>query len=108
MRSKVIKIADEFSKTPGARYRSDGKYSGEEFREKFLEPFFEEDQENLITIDLDGTYGYATSFLEETFGGLARKYGSEVCLKKINFISNEEPSLIDEILGYIKKVKKQG
>ena len=47
--------------------------------------------------------GFATSFLEEAFGGLARKYGGERCLKRLEFVSDEDPLLIKEITNYIKE-----
>lgn len=33
----IINIAIEYSRTPGARYISDGPFSGEDFRDNFLE-----------------------------------------------------------------------
>ena len=37
---------------------------------------------NLIE-NLDDTYGYPSSFREEAFGGLARKFGTEKVLQKM-------------------------
>ena len=37
-----IKIARDFSRSPGARYYKDGKFSGEEFFDKLLGPKFRE------------------------------------------------------------------
>lgn len=97
-----IKIAIDFSPYPGARYREDGQYSGQEFFQNILEPKFTSLKEGeVLIIDLDGTEGYATSFLDEAFGGLARNYGKENVLKKLSFVSNDEPYLIDEIKLYI-------
>lgn len=99
----IIKISKDFTDTPGARYRSESDFSGEEFREDMLEPKFLEAERNneKLVVDLDGGYGYPTSFLEEAFGGLARQYSSEQVLNTLVFISNDEPSLIEEINGYI-------
>lgn len=71
MAEKIINIAADFSRTPGGRYRTDGPASGEEFRESVLIPALEEN--NSIVIELDGTRGYPSSFLEEAFGGLVRR-----------------------------------
>jgi len=100
-----INIALDFSETPGARYKTDGDFSGEDFFEKILEPKFLKikDTENVLFVNLDNTAGYATSFLDEAFGGLARKYGKELVLQKINFISIEEPYLIEEIKSYMNE-----
>lgn len=102
-----INISKDFSETPGARYRSEGDYSGEEFRESMLKPKFEEALQNneKLTINLDGGYGYPTSFLEEAFGGLARIYSPEKVLPVLEFVSYDEPSLIREIREYIEKAK---
>ena len=97
-----INIPKDFSSTPGARYENDGPYSGEKFRENFLEPLFGETPEtSKIHIILDGAEGYPTSFLEEAFGGIARKHGKEICKQRFVFTSDEDPLLIDEIQGYI-------
>ena len=99
-----IKISEVFTKTPGARFKTDGDFSGEEFRQSFLLPSFEqaEQRNEKLTIDLDDGYGYATSFLEESFGGLARIHGTEKVLKTLAFISQDEPSLIAQIEQYIQ------
>ena len=55
---------------------------------------------------MDGGYGYATSFLEESFGGLARKYTPEEVFKIIKFISEDEPSLVSAITRYIQDANK--
>lgn len=101
----LLLISREFSKTPGPRFRKEGKYSGEEFREKILEPFFQRalDQGKKLIVNLDGGAGYGTSFLEEAFGGLARRYDNvKLISDNIDFISIEEPYLKDDILEYIK------
>ena len=81
---KTIRIAEHFP-FPGPRYERIGPQSGEEFRKfliKRLKDFYGEDysqNNNLqITIDLDGTIGYGSSFLEEGFGGLLR-HGIQNC-----------------------------
>ena len=97
----IIKISEEFTDAPGGRHLSDGDYSGEKFREEFLEPAIK-DTDEMIFVDLDGTFGYPRSFLEEAFGGLARVFSKEVVKSRITFISNEDPGLIDKINEYIE------
>jgi STAS-like domain of unknown function (DUF4325) len=103
----IISIAKDFTRTPGARNIDEGAYSGEEFLDKILLPKFLEaiKEKCVLFIDLDDTEGYATSFLEEAFGGLARKYDSQQVLDHIDFKSNDEPLLIEEIKLYIKEAK---
>ena len=104
---KIINIAESFTDAPGGRNKTDGKYSGEEFREKFLEPAFDQ-QNEIITIELDGTFGYPPSFLEEAFGGLVRikKWTKDEILERLEFISNEDSSLPEKIKNYIRDADK--
>ncbi len=103
MKKIKINIATNFTITPGGRLKVDGLFSGELFREKFLEAHFESKNEDFkIEVVLDGVEGYPTSFLEEAFGGLARKFGKEICSNKINFISEEDKLLVKEIESYIE------
>jgi hypothetical protein len=99
----VINISNEYTKTPGGRHESEGPYSGEDFRRKYLKPAFEKalisDEE--LVVNLDGGYGYATSFLEEAFGGLARETKNRKVLD-IRIVSEEEPALIAKIKEYMR------
>lgn len=106
----TLNIATEFSRTPGPRFRTEGEYSGEEFREKILLPRFDlARKEGLqLQVDLDGGYGYAPSFLEEAFGGLARICDPAVVLETLSFKSDEEPYLIEDIKENIKKARGDG
>lgn len=100
----IIKISQDYSEILGARNISDGEYSGEDFRERILIPKFleaKEKKEKLI-IDFDGGYGNPVSFVEEAFGGLARKFGTDAVLETLEFISNDEESLVREVVEYIK------
>ena len=99
---KIIVVAKDFSDTPGGRFKKDGPNSGEEFKERYLKPEFDKLKGNeKLLIDFDGSYGYPTSFLEEAFGGLARIYNAKNVLEKLDFKSDEEPSLIEEVKRYI-------
>ena len=76
--------------------------------EEILRPGFEEakNTKQKLIVDLDGTDGYATSFLESAFGGLARIYEPREILETIVLKSNEEPYLVMEIKQYIKEARK--
>lgn len=109
MGSIILNVKD-FSKTPGSRARNEGAkaHSGEEFREDYLEPLFKKalSTSDTILVNLDGTIGYGTSWLEEVFGGLARIYGKDKVLEKLSFLSYEEEYLIEDILQYINDAEK--
>lgn len=106
-----LNIAKDFSKSPGPRYRNEGRYSGEEFRETLLSPRVLEAlrTSEQLTIYLDGTYGFGTSFLEEAFGGLIRidKLSLRDLMRVVKFISVEEPDLIEEVNRYLNDADKE-
>lgn len=95
-----INIARDFTISPGARTYDDGRFSGEEFYDKLLYPKFSEalKKGTKLRIVMDGTEGIASSFLNEAFRRLGKKFGAEVAWDNIILISKEVPK-------YIKKVK---
>lgn len=102
---RVIKVAQDFTRFPSGRFKKNGETSGEAFRENFLEPILKEGQE--VTVDLDGTIGYGSSFLEEAFGGLIRALQTHPDkLKTKLHLSSSDPSLLEEIEGYMTDAGK--
>lgn len=95
----TIVIATDFTDAPGARYRKDGPKSGEEFLETLLRPRFVAAKESgsTLLIDLDGTWGYASSFLSGSFGALSREFGRETVRKYLRLKSDEDRVLLDKI-----------
>lgn len=71
--SKMISIANDFSPFAAGRYTTDGPYSGQRFREEVLVPALRRGED--VVVDLDGTLGLGSSFLDEAFGGLIRAAG---------------------------------
>lgn len=101
---KVINVAKDFSRYPAGRYKDDGPFTGEHFREDLLIPSLHEYDK--VVIELDGTRGYGSSFLEEAFGGLVRAgFDVELLKKKLHF-SATDSSLIEEIEEYIEDAAK--
>jgi hypothetical protein len=70
---EIIRIARDFSPYPAGRYRKDGPFSGQAFREDTVLPRLK--KTDRITIDIDGVAGLPSSFWEEVFGGLVRREG---------------------------------
>lgn len=103
--SRLIKLARDYSKTPSLRYEKEGDYSGELFRKTILANAMKESiaKKEVLEVNLDGTAGYGTSFLEESFGGLIREDNIEYTdIKKyLTIISEEEDYLIDDINNYL-------
>lgn len=101
-----VRVAD-FTQYPGPRYKELGPNSGEEFRNKCLVPALKKDKQ--VKVDLDGVFGYGSSFLEEAFGGLVRS--KEATRDQIIFIrdhlkSEDDPSYIQEVQDYIDEALK--
>lgn len=116
-----LKVTD-FTKYPGPRYKALGSNSGEEFRETYLIPALKTDPK--VSVNLDGVLGYGSSFLEEIFGGMVRSMPNHPATKlpngelivkydfitldmvnfiKDNLVSNNDPSVIREVKGYINR-----
>jgi hypothetical protein len=96
-----ISIAKDYTDTPGGRYIKDGPFSGEDFRNKILAPTFKKSAD-IVTVDLDGCYGFTSSFLEEAFGGLVREFDLESVKKRVRVACTDEPGLIEEVQEYIE------
>lgn len=105
---KII-IAKDFSKTPGARYEKEGPDSGEKFRKEILKPKFLQacQMQEILEVDLDGCYGFATSFLEESFGGLTRELKQKGILNHIKIISSDDITLEKLIIKYVKEAEEK-
>ncbi len=99
-----ISIAIDFSDSPGARYREDGEFSGEAFLEEILLDAFEKAVVGnyKILIDLDGVWGYPSSFISGSFGKLSLSKGADLVLKHIVFKSDDSITRLEEIIQEIK------
>lgn len=106
MRSHTIQIAQEFSRYPAGRYKSDGPYSGEACREGLLAPALK--KYDRVIVELDGTLGYGSSFTEELFGGLVRASGfSANDLENRLEVRSADRSMLREIRSYISEAMSQ-
>ncbi len=101
----VINVAKDFTRYPAGRYEKNGNTSGEAFRKRFLENPIAKGE--TVTIELDGTIGYGSSFLEEAFGGLVRavKVSSSDLASTLNLVSSDNV-LIEEIRQYIDEASE--
>jgi len=105
MQNSNISIASDFSKYPAGRYKSDGPYSGERFRDDVLMPILRAGQK--VVLRMDGTLGYGSSFLEEAFGGLVRVHAfTPDRIDSLLTIESSDPSLAVEIKKYIADAAK--
>lgn len=103
----VFSIAKQFSKTPGPRTSNLGPYSAEELRETLDDLVRDAIEKHVkIIIDLDGTKGFGTSFLEHIFGGLVRKFGYEPIKRTIAIKSDELPLYRERSRQYLDDAGK--
>lgn len=106
----TISIANDFTRTPGGRFRKHGSNSGEEFRVALLFPAFTNALERgqQLVVDFDGVVGAPASFLEEAFGGLVRQ-DSHLDFSKLLLRARESNLLpyIELAYQFIAEAKKQ-
>lgn len=105
----TIDIGKDFSRAPSGRFRTDGDFTGERFREDYLVKALS--NHDLVEVILDGTRGYGSSFLEEAFGGLVRVNGfSRADTEKRVLLKYTNPAYkvyADDILAYIKEAQDE-
>lgn len=106
MNSQIFNISTDFSKSPGPRYSRQGPMSGELLRRQLVRLLNASSQS--ITIILDGTRGFGSSFLDEAFGGLIREEGFtlEQVRARISFVSEFDPTYIQEINESLERAVK--
>jgi len=94
-------VVSQFTKFPGGRFRRISDFSGQQFREEFLEPAVKKGAK--VVVNLDGVAGYGSSFLEEVFGGIVRAM-RWITRDEVNshlLISTSKESWLLEANGYI-------
>ena len=94
-------IIAEFSEYPGPRYCSQGDSSGESFYFSELNTAFASAirENKKLIVSLDGTAGYASSFLDQAFGNLIYDFSLEVVKKNLVIVSKQEPDWKEMILN---------
>lgn len=102
MSTRNISVASDFSEYPALRHCNLSDDSGEDFYHSVLNKAFKEAFENKHTliVNLDGTDGYASSFLDEAFGNLVYDFALENVKNTLEIISLQQPHwkkmLLDE------------
>jgi len=100
----MLMIATDFAKLPVGRYPKDGPFNGEKFRLEFLVPKLKDFDR--VVVDLTGTLGAGSSFLDEAFGGLIRDEGFTVSqLEGKLDIRSDDDSEVVQIWEYIRSAR---
>ena len=101
MSLKIISVAKDYTRFPAGRYTTDGPFSGERFRQEWLEPALRAN--DTLEVDLDGVVGYGSSFLDEAFGGLVRgKVLTAADADRRIHLRAADASLVEEIRSYMQ------
>lgn len=89
----TINILNDYNEYPGLRNCNVSDFSGEDFYHKKLNKAFKKayDSNDKLTIDLDNTGGFASSFLDEAFGNLVYDFTLAEVKKRVVIISDDEP-----------------
>jgi hypothetical protein len=99
-----LSLALDFSRYPGPRYKTQGPNSGEKFRKHLVKLLKDYDR---VIVDLDGTSGIGSSFLDEAFGGLVSHEGfsrSDV-ERRVIVKSNLDASYLATVSDSIRRAK---
>jgi hypothetical protein len=94
--ASYFSVVNQFGRHPtGATKQDDARHSGEHLRDMLEKLMFR----HPLVIDMDGTMGYGSSFLEAAFTALGRTHA----IPPEHFtIRSEDSSLIREIYQYIR------
>lgn len=105
----TLNIPRDFSEKPGARYEAQGPNSGEVFYRDKLRPMYLEacSSGESLTVIFDGALGYPPSFLDQSFGSLAREFGVDEVCRRLTLIYNADPRGPDRIWKIIKDPKNR-
>lgn len=95
----VVNVAEDYTPYPLGRFRAAWPFSGQQFREDFMEPTLRRGEK--LTVNLKGVKGLAPSFLEEAFGGLATAGFTIDELKSLLTIVADDVSRVQEVWLYI-------
>ena len=106
MAEKLIVLARDFSRHPGPRRIGQGPNSGEKFRKMLLKALSSNEK---VIVDLDGTSGIGSSFLDEAFGGLvfAENIPPQELKKKLVVRSTLDSSYLITVTQSIELAAKQ-
>jgi hypothetical protein len=88
MKKKTINFVQDFTDTPGGRYRHEGPFSGEQFRDEILEPAVKNFDE--VLLNLNGAIGFPSSFIDEAFGGLIENLGYDTVTAKLKVLLDDD------------------
>lgn len=114
MEGKIVCAVLNYTEYPGPRYQYQGNNSGEEFYYEIVKKGFAEaiESDKMLEIDLDGTAGYASSFIDESIGNLVFDFELDQINNRLSIVSTVEPDwkdiVFNDIIPEWKKKKDAG
>lgn len=97
MDKKVIIRVRDFTTVPGARHRTDGDGSADEFYEDYAEGALEraiKDGKDIV-LDFDGTWSYPSSFTSQLAMLIKTKHDPSYIQEHLDIVANDEPGMIE-------------
>ncbi|MDD4349004.1 MAG: STAS-like domain-containing protein [Opitutales bacterium] len=101
MKIKHINFVKDFTDCPGGRKRNSSDKSGEEFRDDILLPALNDHDQ--VVLDLEGAFGYPSSFLDEVFGKVVDQKGVEWLRSRLVTILTDDPVSEREIREIVER-----
>lgn len=102
MIKRIVRIhIKDWTRFPGGRFKMDGDFSGEEFRETFLDRDLEAGAD--FEIDFNGIFTVGWSFLDEALGHFVTKIGEEEFRERFKIISDDDPDIQQELETVIER-----
>lgn len=107
MPMETIDLARDFHKSPLGRTRTQGRFSGEAFREDKLRPALK--RAAIVRIDVDGASGLSTGFLDESFAGLVRDrtLTKDEFFDRVKIIATQDPAVVEEVRTFVNRADRQ-
>jgi hypothetical protein len=102
---REIVFTKEFTDTPGGRFRKHGDWSGEQFRQDFLEPALRDN--DFVVLDLNGAFGFPSSFIDEAFGVLVERVGIATIRQKLRVKLTDDPVTLRKIEKAFSEHRRQ-
>lgn len=99
-------VAEQFHRRPSGRYRTDGPWSGEKFREDYLVPLIQQaiSENKKLLINFDNVSMSASSFIHEAFSGLiVHKHFTKEQLINTLVIESERTAIVESIYEYLNQ-----
>lgn len=97
MSNKITIRVRDFTTVPGARHRTDGDGSADEFYEDYAKESIEQavEENKSIILDFDGTWSYPSSFTSQLAMLIKTNYSPDYIREHLDITANDEPGMVE-------------